>query len=161
MYRRLPSPGRAWVSLRTCHSLHTAAGIMCHIVALQDTAIRALIVGDRKCAVLAHDVQVEINHASSSRICAGCRHSMRRVTGRAGEAIGVHMIVVIRPGRGLHHDAQIMTLGAHAIRSVDAEVGLRIQVDRDQRTRTPRGLAVFVIVFQQVPPLRAMRSIWS
>ena len=108
-----------------------------------------------------HDIDVKI-HQPFARYTWNYRtHAVCGMASRAGEAILRHVIAVVGEARITHDVGQIMALGAHAIRSVDAEIGLRIQVDSDQRTWTSGRLAVFIIVFQQVPPLRAMRSIRS
>src|SRR5271165_411705 len=52
-----------------------------------------------------------------------------------------------------------MTFRAEAVRPVHAEIGLRIQVNRDRRTRSRRRLTGFVIPLQDVPPLRPMRTV--
>src|SRR5580704_15894480 len=78
---------------------------------------------------------------------------------RTGEAILRDVIAL--PGKaGIRHDVrQAMTLGAHAVRSVGAEIGIRKCIGNQSAGR--RRLAELVVVLQNMRVDGAMRTVRS
>ena len=134
-----------------------AIGVMGGLVAGQGASIAAAVIGNRCAVVLPHNVDVEIHQALARDSWGNRTHAVRRVADRTGEAILRYVVAVLREA-GISHDfAQIVTLGAHAIGSIEAEVWIGKRV-RHQSSRS-RGLAELIIVLEDVRVDRAVGTI--
>src|SRR5271165_4563651 len=86
---------------------------------------------------------------------------MRIVTDRTRDAVVINVILVPAPRDRLHDHVEVVTLGAHSVGTVNGQIGQRIQVDRDGSSRAARSLTAFVVALEDVPILRAMRTVRS
>ena len=128
------------------------------IVAHQSTGVLAPVVRDRDAAVGGNYRGVEVHHTLAGDCSRHTAHAMRRVTGRAGEAV-IDMVGVPAEAGVVNDLVQVVALGAHCVRSRDAQVGIREQIG--YRSAGNRCLAELVAPFENMPPRRSVRTIRS
>src|ERR1700722_7742030 len=79
------------------------------------------------------------------------------MAGRTREPVLRYVVAVLLETSIRYHVSQIMTLGAHAIRSIETEIGIWKSVG-DQSARR-RGLAELIIVLEDMRVHRTVRTV--
>ena len=136
--------------------LHRPVRIVCCVVAHQDAAVGAPVVGNRCALILSNHIDVEIHQPFAGHAGRARRHSMSRVAHRAGESILRHVAVVLWPARVRQNSTQVVAFGAHRIRPLRAQVRRWIRVG--DHPAWYRRLACLIVSFQYV---RVDRTVWA
>src|ERR1039458_5498180 len=95
------------------------------LVAGQNAGVARAVIGNRNAIVLAHYVGVKIHQSFARNVRRNRAHAVCSMTDRTGEPVLRYVIAVLQEAGVADHVAQIMTLGAHAIGSVEAEIRIR------------------------------------
>ena len=74
-----------------------AIGIVRHIVAHQGASVGGTVIADGEPVVRADNTHIKINHAVAGGIGSGCTDTVSIVADGAGDAIGVHVVLVAAP----------------------------------------------------------------
>ena len=127
------------------------------LVAGQSAGIAAAVVRDRSAVVLPHHVNVKIHQAFARNPRSYRTHAVRSMAHGTGEAILRHVVAVFRKTGVSLNFVQIMTLGAHAIRPVEAYVWIGKQV-RDL-SAGHGGLAELIVVLEDMRVDRTVRTV--
>ena len=123
----------------------------------QGAGVAAAVIGNWGAVVLPHHVDVKIHQALARDSRSDRTHAVRCVANRAGEAILRYMVAVLGE-TGIRHDfAQVVTFGAHAVGSTEAEVWVGEGV-RNQSSWSC-GLAKLIIVLKDVRVNRTVRTV--
>lgn len=121
---------------------------MLSLVAGQYAGITAAVVRDRSTVIPAYYVRIEIHEPFAGDTGRNRTHTMRGMADRAGESVLRDVIAMLQETGVGYHFAQTVTLGAHAIRSAEAEVRIREKI-RDQSSRGC-GLTELIVVLEDV-----------
>src|SRR5580700_4612859 len=89
----------------------------------QGAGIAAAVVRDGSSIVFTHHVGVKVHQAFAGNARGNRPHAMRGMTNRTGESILRNVVAMLQETGVRHHIAQTVTLGAHAVRPVQTEVG--------------------------------------
>lgn len=153
MFREPPDLRRAGGATHRNRTIRIVGRIMAH----QHTSVGGAAIGNRGSLILAHYVDVKIDEPFAGYVCADRTHSMGCVTNRARESVLGDMQAVLGPAGVGQNVGQIMTLGAHCVWTLLAQVRCRKQIG--DRSPGRGSLAKLVIAFQDVRVDRAMRPI--
>ena len=134
-----------------------AVGVVGHQVAGQSAGVAAAIIGDGSAIILSHNVGIEIDQPLARYSRRNRSHAVRGMAGRTGESILRYVVTVPLETGIRYHVGQIVTLGAHAIRSIETEVGIRKSVGDQSAWR--RRLAELIIVLEDVRVHRTVRTV--
>ena len=122
------------------------------------TVVTAMaVIGNRRAIALPHHVDVKIHQAFARSIRRNRAHAVGCMAHRTGEALPNYVPVVLPEADVSHDVAQIMTLGAHAIGSVEAEVwiGERIRC----QSAWCRSLGKLIVVLEDVRVDRSVGTV--
>ena len=136
-----------------------SVGIVGNLVAGQSASVATPVIGNRGAIVLSHYIDVEIHQALARHPRGHRTHAVRGMAGRTGEAILRYVVTVMGEARVTDDIAQVMALGAYAVRSVETEIGIGKQIC-DLSTGC-RGLAELIVMLEDVRVDRTVRAVWS
>ena len=126
------------------------------VVARQAARIRSAVVRHRRTRIRCHDIGIKVNQPLARDASVLTTYSMCGVAGRARKPI-INMSRVLAEAGIRENLIQIMALGAQRVRPIHGQIWAREQVSNQLAGR--RGLAEFIVTFEQVQILRSVRTV--